>query len=204
MKPEELLQTFRETGALLKGHFELRSGLHSPEYFQCALLLQYPAVAERLCKALVAGMRASPALKLTAECVISPALGGLFVGHEVARALGLPHIFAEKEAGKLVMRRGFEIRRGQKFVVAEDVITRGGRVQETIDIVEKSGGIVVAIAVLVNRSGGKVSFKYPLFSLLEMEPVTYEPAGCPLCKRGEPMVHPGSAAAGKAKADGIK
>ena len=200
MKPEEMLQTFRETGALLHGHFELRSGLHSPEYFQCALLLQYPAVAERLCKAVVMKMQSSPTRKYAADSVISPALGGLFVGHDVARALGLPHIFAEKEAGRLVVRRGFEIRKGQKFVIAEDVITRGGRVQETIDIVEKSGGIVVAIVVLVNRSGGKVSFKYPLFSLLEMEPVTYEPASCPLCKRGEPMTHPGSAGAEKTKA----
>lgn len=196
MKQEEVLGTFRRTGALLHGHFELRSGLHSGEYFQCALLLQYPAVAEELCVALVEKMNANSGGRTAADGVISPAMGGLFVGHEVARSLGLRHIFAEKEAGRLVLRRGFEIKKGERFVVAEDVVTRGGRVQETIDIVEKAGGIVAAVVVLVNRSGGKASFKQPFFSLLEMEPVTYEPAGCPLCKRGEPMIHPGSRSPG--------
>ncbi len=192
MKQEEMLEMFRKTGALLNGHFELRSGLHSGEYFQCALLLQYPAIAEKLCAALVEKMNAATAGKVSAGAVISPAMGGLFVGHEVARATGLRHIFAEKEAGVLVVRRGFEIKKGERFIVAEDVVTRGGRVQETVDIVEKAGGVVAAIVVLVNRSGGKASFKQPFHSLLEMEPVTYEPSACPLCKKGEPMVHPGS------------
>jgi len=200
MKQAEMLETFRKTGALLNGHFELRSGLHSDEYFQCALLLQYPAVAEKLCAALVEKMRLVSGGRIVADGVISPAMGGLFVGHEIARALSLRHIFAEKEAGQLVLRRGFEIKKGEKLVVAEDVVTRGGRVQETIDIVEKAGGIVSAIVVLVNRSGGKASFKQPFFSLLEMEPVTYEPAACPLCKRGEPMIHPGSKSVVSAKA----
>ena len=192
MTQGEMVGEFRKTGALLNGHFELRSGLHSAEYFQCALLLQFPAVAEKLCRALVEKMRASPAGAAAVDCVISPAMGGLFVGHEIARALGTRHIFAEKEAGGLAVRRGFQARKGEKFIVAEDVVTRGGRVQETIDIVEKAGGVVAAVAVLVNRSGGKASFKHPLFSLLDMEPVTYEPDACPLCRRGEPMAHPGS------------
>lgn len=192
MKQEEMLGMFRKTGALLKGHFELRSGLHSDEYFQCALLLQYPVMAEKLCSALVEKMRAGSGGEVAADGVISPAMGGLFVGHEVARALNMRHIFAEKEAGQLVVRRGFEIKKGERLVVAEDVVTRGGRVQETIDIVEKAGGVVAAILVLVNRSGGKVAFRQPFYSLLEMEPVTYEPAKCPLCKSGVPMAHPGS------------
>lgn len=196
MKQEEMLEMFRKTGALLKGHFELRSGLHSDEYFQCALLLQYPVIAEKLCAALVEKMCAGSGGKVAADGVISPAMGGLFVGHEVARALNMRHIFAEKEAGQLVVRRGFEIRKGERLVVAEDVVTRGGRVQETIDIVEKAGGVVAAILVLVNRSGGKASFKQPFYSLLEMEPVTYEPAKCPLCKSGAPMAHPGSKSKG--------
>lgn len=192
MKQEEMLGMFRETGALLRGHFELRSGLHSDEYFQCALLLQYPVVAGKLCAALVGKILEAGNGKVDADCVISPAMGGLFVGHEVARILNMRHIFAEKEEGRLVIRRGFQIREGERFIVAEDVVTRGGRVHETIDIVEKSGGVVAAIVVLVNRSGGKVSFKQPFHSLLEMEPVTYEPAQCPLCRQGKAIVHPGS------------
>lgn len=199
MTQEEMLGMFRKTGALLNGHFELRSGLHSGEYFQCALLLQHPAVAEKLCAALVAKMNAASAGGVSAEAVISPAMGGLFVGHEVARAMGLRHIFAEKEAGALVLRRGFEIRKGERLVVAEDVVTRGGRVQETVDIVEKAGGVVAAIVVLVNRSGGKASFKQPFFSLLEMEPVTYEPSMCPLCRKGMAIAHPGSKSPAGAK-----
>ena len=192
MTRDEMLTLFRKTGALLSGHFTLRSGLHSDEYFQCALLLQHPAIAEKMCRALVEKMSAGPGGKPSADAVITPALGGLFVGHEVARALGVRSIFAEKQEGKLVVRRGFKIGKGEKFVVAEDVVTRGGRVQETIDIVEKAGGTVTAIAVLVNRSGGKAAFKYPLFSLLDMEPVTYEPGKCPLCAKGVPTDHPGS------------
>jgi orotate phosphoribosyltransferase len=125
------------------------------------------------------------------EAVIAPAMGGIIVGHELAGFLKTKFIFAEKQDGVLVMRR-FAIRKGGRYVVAEDVVTRGGRVQETIDIVEKGGGVVVAIGLLVDRSGGKIKFKYPTFSLLEMEPVTYEPAVCPLCRKQIPVVHPGS------------
>lgn len=192
MKDNEVLQVFLDTGALLRGHFELRSGLHSDQYFQCAKVLQHPRIAAKLCQALVDKMRLELGPGLKVDGVIAPAMGGLFVGHEVARALDVVSIFAEKQDNRLVLRRGFTIPRGGFFVVAEDVITRGGRVQETIDIVEGRGGAVAAIAVLVDRSGGKVRFNYPTVSLLQMEPVTHEPARCPLCAKGKPIEHPGS------------
>jgi orotate phosphoribosyltransferase len=181
----------RDSGALLEGHFELRSKLHSDRFFQCANVLRYPRRAQALCEELVSRMRAILGQGGFADTVISPAMGGLPVGHEIARALDLGAIFAEKQDGKLVMRR-FALRPGERFIVAEDVVTRGGRVQETIDIVEGAGGIVAAVALLVDRSAGAVSFKYPTFSLLQLAPVTYEPANCPLCRQGIPIVHPGS------------
>ena len=190
MTDEETLAVFRETGALLSGHFELRSGLHSPEYFQCANVLRYPRKAAALCEALCAKLPAS--VREEAATVVSPALGGILVGHEVARALDKKCIFAEKQDGALVMRR-FRIEKGEPCIVAEDVVTRGGRVQETIDIVERCGGRVLAVVTIVDRSGGKASFgSIPHFSLLRMEPVTYDPAACPLCAAGSKAVHPGS------------
>ena len=192
MTPDEVMRIFRETGALLSGHFELRSGLHSDQYFQCALVLQHPRIAEQLGGALVEKMRASFGQGLRVDAVISPALGGIPVGHEVGRALGVRAIFAEKQEGKLVLRRAFEVKPGERFVVAEDVMTRGGRVQETADIVTSRGGVVVAIAVLVDRSGGRVQFPCPVFSLVQFEPTTWDPSECPLCRRGSKAVHPGS------------
>jgi orotate phosphoribosyltransferase len=191
MSKSDLLKKFEETSALLNGHFELRSGLHSNQFFQCALLLQYPRIAGDVCEALVEKMKEVLG-ELEIDTVIAPALGGISVGHEVGRALGVRFVFVEKDAeGDLLMRR-FKISKGERFLVAEDVITRGGRVQETVDIVKAHGGVVQAIGVLVNRSGGKAQFDAPLVSLLEMEPVTWEPSECPLCKEGKPLVHPGS------------
>lgn len=200
MNTPDVLARLTQTGALLEGHFELRSGLHSDRFFQCANVLRYPRVAEQLCAALVDKMRADGAVAQVAT-VIAPALGGIIVGHEVARCLEPPSpgfrassvrsIFAEKQDNRLVLRR-FALEPGERVVVAEDVVTRGGRVQETIDIVEAAGATVAAIALLVNRSGGKARFDYPLYSLLEMEPVTWSPAACPLCREGVPLVHPGS------------
>jgi len=190
MKQEEVLKLFEDTGALLNGHFELRSGLHSNRFFQCALLLQYPRIAGQLCEALVEKMK-QELQDLEVDTVIAPAMGGITIGHDVARALGVRFIFVEKENNALVLRR-FKITQGERFVVAEDVVTRGGRVQETIDIVKAHGGEVKAIGILVNRSGGKAGFDAPLVSLLDIEPVTYEPAGCPLCREGLELVHPGS------------
>lgn len=191
MTENDVLNTFLETKALLKGHFELRSGLHSDQFFQCAMVLQHPRIAARLCEALVAKLRHEiPGVHV--DGVIAPAMGGLFVGHEVAKALGVVSIFAEKQDGMLVLRRGFVIPKGAVFIVAEDVITRGGRVQETIDIVEGRGGKVAAVAVLVDRSAGKASFVPPTVSLLQMSPVTFDPKACPLCARGVAVEHPGS------------
>jgi len=186
----EVLAAFRQTKGLLEGHFELRSGLHSDRYFQCAMVLQYPTITARLCGALAERLRAAGIGR--GVSVISPAMGGLFVGHEIARALDARSIFAEKQDGRLVLRRGFQIAPGERFVVAEDVVTRGGRVQETADIVRAAGGTVVAVAVLVDRSGGAAQFGVPLVSLLRMTPTTWPPAECPLCRQGSRAEHPGS------------
>src|ERR1041384_2313433 len=191
----EVVQIFRETGALLDGHFLLRSGLHSRQYFQCALVLQYPRIAERLCEALAAKLHpASSGVKdAGAQAVISPAMGGLFIGHEVARALGVRHICVEKNAaGKLELRRSFVVAPEERFLVVEDVVTKGGRVRETMDIVRKHGGEVVAVGTLVDRSAGKVNFGVRTESLLELHIETFDPAACPLCKAGSPVVKPGS------------
>lgn len=202
MKQEEVMEAFRETGALLEGHFELRSKLHSNRYFQCANVLRYPRVAERLCAALVEKMRSSGVLGEVTG-VISPAVGGILVGHEVARALDTMCIFAEKVQGEgvdatgkpntvLAMRR-FKIQPGGRYVVAEDVVTKGGRVQETIDLVKAAGAEVAAVALLVDRSAGKVSFgPIPMFSLMQMTPETWTAEECPLCRAGSKPVHPGS------------
>ena len=185
----ELLDLFRQTNALLEGHFLLRSGLHSRQFFQCALLLQHTPIAVRVC-----GMLADKLRHIDAQRVISPALGGIIVGHEVARHLSLPHIFAEKdEAGKLVLRRGFEIQPGDRFIIAEDVVTRGGRVQETIDIARARGGIVAAVAAIVDRSGGKLpDFGAPFIALTELNVETFEADRLPPDLAGTPATKPGS------------
>ncbi len=189
MTNAEVLDLFRQTNALLDGHFVLRSGLHSRQFFQCALLLQHTQIAARVCGALAEKLR-----EIEAERVISPALGGIIVGHEVARALGKPHIFVEKDdAGRLVLRRGFEIKPGTRFIVAEDVVTRGGRVQETIDIVRAHGGTVAAVATLVDRSGGNLpDFGCPFVSLTALDVETFEADKLPPDLAGTPGVKPGS------------
>ena len=190
MTEQEILKILGETEALLEGHFQLRSGLHSNRYFQCANVLRYPRIAWRLCNELVKRMQAETDIGKV-DGVISPALGGILVGHEVARALDTRCVFAEKQDGKLVMRR-FVLKPGERYVVAEDVITRGGRVQETIDIVKAAGAEVAAVLVLVDRSAGNARFDYPTFSLLQMAPEVWEPSDCPMCAKNEPFVHPGS------------
>ncbi|HMP76015.1 MAG TPA: orotate phosphoribosyltransferase [Kiritimatiellia bacterium] len=188
MKSDEVFQIFRETRALLSGHFELRSGLHSDQYFQCAIVCQWPRVVERLCAALAENWRK---LGTSVDAVIAPAMGGLVIGQELARALDKRYIFVEKQDNVLALRR-FAIKPGERFLVAEDVMTRGGRIQETIDIVRAHGGVVDAVCVLVDRSGGKVTFDVPVISLLQWEPVTWKPEDCPLCKKCVPVAHPGS------------
>ena len=201
MTDDDVMKVFSETGALLDGHFELRSKLHSNRYFQCANVLRYPRIAGRLCDELVSRMVADGKLGKV-DGVISPAVGGILVGHEVARALDTKCVFAEKVQGegvdatgkpitKLAMRR-FSLKPGERYVVAEDVITRGGRVQETIDLVTAAGAEVAAVAVLVDRSQGKVVFAYPTYALVKMTAQTWEPAECPMCKAGGHPVHPGS------------
>lgn len=185
---EDLLSLFRQTGALLDGHFVLRSGLHSRQFFQCALLLQHTGIASDVCGRLADKLRA-----IECDAVISPALGGIVVGQEVGRSLGKRHIFAEKEAGGLILRRGFEIAPGERFVVAEDVVTRGGRVQETIDIVRQYGGVVVAVGVIVDRSGGAhPDFGCPFLSLVEMNVETFPADQIPPDLAAVPAVKPGS------------
>lgn len=185
----DLLSLFRQTGALLDGHFVLRSGLHSRQFFQCALLLQDTAIAAAVCGKLADKLREFPC-----DGVISPALGGIIVGQEVGRAMGKRHIFAEKKPeGGLILRRGFKIAPNERFVVAEDVVTRGGRVQETIDIVREHGGVVVAVGVIVDRSGGKrPDFGCPFVSLIEMKVETFEADTLPRDLAATPAIKPGS------------
>jgi orotate phosphoribosyltransferase len=185
---EDLLALFRKTGALLDGHFVLRSGLHSRQYFQCAILLSHTDIAARVCAMLADKLR-----KFGCDSVISPALGGIIVGQEVGRALGKRHIFVEKDEGKLVLRRGFKIDNGEKFVLVEDVVTRGGRVQETIDIVRAHGGVVSAVGVIVDRSGNrKPDFGCPFVGLVEMNVENFEADKLPPDLAKIPAVKPGS------------
>ena len=187
MTQDEVLKVFRDSGALLEGHFILRSGLHSRQFFQCALALQQMPVVEKLGAALAAKVRT-----LGAATVIAPAMGGLVIGQEVARQLGLRFIFVEKEEGKLVLRRGFKIAHGEKILVVEDVVTKGGRVQETLDIVRAHRGSVVGIAMVVDRSSGTVKFDAPHVSLIALQVETFDPAKLPPDLAAAPAVKPGS------------
>ncbi|HEY5297808.1 MAG TPA: orotate phosphoribosyltransferase [Verrucomicrobiae bacterium] len=187
MKQDEVLEIFRDSGALLEGHFILRSGLHSREFFQCALALQQMPVVEKLGAALAAKVRAQGAVT-----VMAPALGGLVIGQEVARQLRARFIFAEKENEKLVLRRGFKIERGEKILVVEDVVTKGGRVQETLNIVYANGGYVVGVATIVDRSNGAMKFGVPFESLISLQVETFELAKLPPDLTKIPAIKPGS------------
>jgi orotate phosphoribosyltransferase len=185
---KDLLALFRQTGALLDGHFILRSGLHSRQYFQCALLLEHTNVAAKVC-----GWLADKLRGFECDAVISPALGGIIVGQEVGRGLGKRHIFVEKEEGKLVLRRGFQISPNKKFIVVEDVVTRGGRVQETIDIIRAHGAMASAVGVIVDRSGDKKpDFGCPFVSLVEMRVENFAADHLPADLAKIPAVKPGS------------
>ena len=187
MTSEQVLQIFRKTGALLEGHFILRSGLHSRQFFQCALALQHMPDVEQLGAALAAKLKS-----LGAVTVVSPAMGGLVIGQEVARQLGLRFIFVEKEEGKLVLRRGFKIAPGEKILIVEDVVTKGGRVQETMDIVRAHGGEVAAVAMVVDRSNGTTKLGVPQFSLLALQVEAFDPNQLPPDLAATPAVKPGS------------
>jgi len=187
LSPEQVKTILQETGAIQEGHFQLSSGLHSPVYIQCALVFQHPRRAERL-GAEMAGLFDDDRV----DVVISPAVGGIVTGQEVARALGARAIFAERESGIMRLRRGFRIGPGERVLVVDDVMTRGGSVGEILDVVRASAGQAAGIAVVVDRSGGSLDWEVPLRSLIRMEAVTYPPQECPLCREGLPVVKPGS------------
>jgi orotate phosphoribosyltransferase len=172
---------------LLTGHFLLSSGLHSEQYLQSALVLQQPSLATELCAALASNFKDA-----RIEVVIAPALGGVFVSHETARALGVRALFAERVNGELTLRRGFTINQGERALVVEDVITTGKSTKETIEVVRKAGGVVIAAGSLVDRSGGKAELGVPYQSLVTLKVPTYTPETCPLCKAGSSPVKPGS------------
>ena len=187
MNQDQLLDLFRRSGALLEGHFRLSSGLHSPGYLQCALVLQHPAHAGVLGEALGSLVR-----ELRPEVVVSPALGGIVVGHEVARALGVRAIFAERVDAELVLRRGFTIGDAERVLVVEDVLTTGGSTRETMQVARACGGTVVGAAAIVDRSGGHAELDVPLRALIKVALPTYQPETCPLCAKGLAIIRPGS------------
>lgn len=189
MDSEAVLDLFRRSGALLEGHFRLSSGLHSDRYFQSALVLQYPEFAGALGEAL--GQRVG---HLQATAILSPALGGIVIGQEVGRALGVRAMFAERVDGKLTLRRGFTLSPADRVVVVEDVVTTGGSTRETIDVANAAGATVSGAAALVDRGGDSAHVPVPLFSLVQMIVPTHEPESCPLCAKGVPVTKPGSRA----------
>ena len=178
---------FRRVGALLQGHFRLTSGLHSPGYLQCALVLQHPRDAEMCGVAIADRVR-----HLNVGTVLSPALGGIVIGQEVGRALGVRAIFAERQDGKLMLRRGFTLGPGERVLVVEDVVTTGGSTRETIDVAHAAGAQVVGAASIIDRSGGQQALDVPYFALAAVSLPTYQPESCPMCAKGEPVTKPGS------------
>jgi orotate phosphoribosyltransferase len=187
MTSEEVLDLYKKTGALLNGHFLLSSGLHSEVYLQSALVLQHPDTATLLCAALAERFKG-----VGIEAVIAPALGGMFVSHETARALGVRALFAERVNGELTLRRGFTIGRGERVLVVEDVITTGKSTKETVEVVKRAGGEAVAAASLIDRSGGRANLGITYFSLVTLDIPTHRPEACPMCKAGSAPIKPGS------------
>jgi len=184
---DEILERFRRVGAFLEGHFRLTSGLHSPGYLQSALVLQHPVEAAACGEAIAASVRG-----LGAGVVLSPALGGIVIGQEVGRALGVRAIFAERQDGRLTLRRGFSLAPGDQVLVVEDVVTTGGSTRETIEVARAAGAHVVGAASIVDRSGGNQGLDVPYHALVPISLPTYQPDACPLCARGLPVVKPGS------------
>jgi len=187
MTENEILQIFRDHSALLEGHFILSSGLHSDRYIQCALVLQHPRIAEQLCTELASKLR-----RVNASVVAAPALGGVIVAHEVARALGVRALFTERQEGVMNLRRGFSFTADEPTLVVEDVITTGGSTRETMKCVEQAGGKVVGVGALIDRSGGVADLGVPRATLVTLKVQNFGPADCPFCKSGIPAVKPGS------------
>jgi orotate phosphoribosyltransferase len=187
VKAEEVIEQFRKTGALLEGHFVLTSGLHSPIYLQCALVLQQPRDAEEFGRSIAEHFQAE-----NIQTVASPAIGGIVIGHETARALGAKFIWTERQDGVMILRRGFSVSPGESVLVVEDVVTTGGSTRETVDALRANGAEVVAAASIIDRSSGKADVGVPRVALATLDVPSVEPAVCELCKRGEPAVKPGS------------
>ncbi|MBV9508273.1 MAG: orotate phosphoribosyltransferase [Acidobacteriia bacterium] len=189
---EPVLELFRSRGAYLQGHFRLTSGLHSSEYLQCALVLQYPDSAEILGRRLADALRAIAGVEV--RLVASPAMGGVIIGHEVARNLGARFIFTERDAatGKMTLRRGFQVTPGEKAIVVEDVITTGGSTQEVVELVSGHGACVIAAGSIIDRSGGQAGVGVPRVALATLDVSSHEPESCPMCAQGIPVVKPGS------------
>jgi len=184
-----VLEIFKQSGALLEGHFKLTSGLHSDRYLQCALVLQHPDHAAALGRALASRLRE---LADSPDLVIAPALGGILVAHEVARSLGVRGLFAERQDGVLTLRRGFRIEPGERCYVVEDVVTTGGSTRETMEVAQRAGARVIAAGSLIDRSGGRTDLGVPRAALAVLDVPTYQPDSCPLCQAGSVAVKPGS------------
>lgn len=187
MMDAEVLDLFRKAGALLEGHFKLSSGLHSDRYLQSALVLQYPEFASQLGAAIAERTR-----HLQPTAVLSPALGGIVIGQEVGRALGVRALFAERADGKLTLRRGFSLDGAERILVVEDVITTGGSTRETVDVATAAGAAVVGAAAIIDRGNNDATLGMPLYSLVKLRVQAFDPASCPQCAEGVPVVKPGS------------
>ncbi|MEN3331257.1 MAG: orotate phosphoribosyltransferase [Blastocatellia bacterium] len=184
---QQTLAMFQETGALLEGHFQLTSGMHSPRYLQCALVLQYPERAAWIGRQLAAHFRDK-----AISAVVAPAIGGIIVAHEAARGLGVRALFSERENGVMTLRRGFRLEAGERVLVVEDVVTTGGSTRETIDAVTRAGGLVIGAGSVVDRSAGAVDIGVRRVALLTLDVPAYDPAACPLCEQGSVAIKPGS------------
>lgn len=188
MHTDEIMQLFERVGAVRHGHFELSSGRHSSTYVQCALVLQYPQSAEKLGRALAEKFQG-----VQIDCVASPALGGVLVGHEVARGLGVRAVFVERDiSGRMALRRGFAFQPNERVLVVEDVWTTGGSTRETIGVVEQAGGLAVAAGALIDRSGNQLELNVPTKALIDLNIPSYEAFECPLCRSGQEIAKPGS------------
>lgn len=188
MHSKNIVDIFKDTGSVMKGHFVLTSGLHSDTYIQCARVLQHPGYTEVLVENMLSGFRGE-----AIDLVVGPAVGGIIVAYEAARQLGVPALFTEREQGKMTLRRGFHIPPGARVLVVEDVVTTGGSVMEVMDVVKEKGGTVAGVGVLVDRSGGKVDFGVKKAAVLTLDVKTYKPGeDCPMCREGLPAVKPGS------------
>lgn len=182
-----VIDTLKEVGALLEGHFLLSSGKHSNRYCQCAKLLQYPDKAAKVLKVVADKLK-----DVDFDIIVGPAMGGVVVSYELARQTGKPGIFAERQDGKMTIRRGFEIKKGQKAIISEDVITTGKSFLEVANIIKELGGEVVGIICIVDRRAEGVEVEYPLYSAVKLDIKSYEKEECPMCKEGTPYVKPGS------------